>query len=153
MLALLPMFGQAQSKVRSRDLVGEWKLVIDIDELDLREEIEDGTEDLDRLGEIISEAAVDLAVNIIDEIDIRFQFRDDNQVRIEVDVFGSHEVEYAEWYINKDGELIIEDEDSHHIGIDDLDVWLKEDDLLMAFEKDHDKLEYQNIYLIRVDRD
>ena len=153
MLGLLPTLCQAQSKVRSRDLTGEWKLVIDIDERELRDEIEDGAEDFNRLGEIIAEAAVDLAVDIIDEIDIRFRFRDDNRVRIEVYVFGIQEVEYADWYINRDGELIIEDDDNDHIAIDDLDVWLREDELLMAFEKDRGKLEYQNIYLIRVDRD
>jgi len=153
MLALLPTLSQAQSKVRSRDLKGEWKLVIDIDERELRDEIEDGAEDFDRLGEIIAEAAVDLAVDIIDEIDIRFRFRDDNRVRIEVDVFGAHEVEYADWYINRDGELVIEDEDNDHIAIDDLDVWLREDELLMAYEKDRGKLEYQNVYLIRVEWD
>ncbi len=150
---LIPLIGLSQSKVRESDLVGEWKLVIDIHQDDIRDEIEQETEDLDRLGEIISRAAVNFAADIIDKIDIRFRFKDNNRVRIEVDVFGAHEVEYADWYINRHGELIIEDDDNDHVAIDDLEVWLRDDELLMAFEKDRDHLRYQNVYLIRIDRD
>jgi len=149
-LALTPLFVFGQSKVRERDLLGEWKLVIDIDEREIKDEIDGGSEDMDRFGEIVAAAAIDFAMDMIDEIDIRFRFKSNNQVRIDVEAFGVTEVEYAEWYINRHGELVIEDEDND--AIDEVDIWLRDDELLMAFEKDNGRLSYQNVYLIRVDR-
>jgi len=102
-------------------------------------------------GEIIAKAVVGVVFDVIDELDIYFDFRDNGKVRIEVDIFGVEDIEYADWYINKYGELVIDDTD---VIDNDNDVWLLEGNRLVAYErhshgrKDHD---YHEVFLRRID--
>ena len=133
----------AQSKVKEKDIIGEWELVIDLDEV--RDEIEEELEEeenwlVGRFAKNISNFALD----IVEEIDITMDFRNNGEVKIIVEVMGEREVEYSEWYINDEGELIIEDDDDDRWGrrnkrsrvdIDDADVWMMEGGKLQAYEK------------------
>ena len=136
----------AQKPVKESDLKGVWKLVIDIDKDEVRREIED--ED-NLFAEILAKSVTNLVFDVIEEIDIRFEFLPDNRLRIETDVFGASDVEYADWHINNDGELIIGDTDSFQVNSDDDDdVWLKEGNLLVAYErKDYGKRKNKEVYL------
>ncbi|WOK07851.1 hypothetical protein RT717_04320 [Imperialibacter roseus] len=125
----------AQRRVNERDLTGVWKLVIDVDKDEVREEIED--ED-NIVAQIFAETVTDFAFNIIEKIDIRFEFLPDNRLRVEANVFGESEVEYSEWRINKDGELWISDSDHFKVDDDDDDFWLMENGKLVSFEKQRD---------------
>ena len=131
---------QAQSKVKEKDLIGEWELVIDLDEV--RDELEEELEEeehwlVGRFAKSISNFALD----IVEGIDITMDFRDNGEVKIIVEVMGEREVEYSEWFINDEGELIIEDNDrwrrnrNSRVDIDDADVWMMEDGKLQAYEK------------------
>ena len=143
LVILLPAITSAQSRVREKDLKGEWFLVIDIDE----EEIERDIEDSDTiLGEIIAESIADFVFDVADEIEVVFIFKDNHRLRMEIEVFGEREIEYGHWYINQDGELIIDDDDDDR----EDDVWLMVGDKLMGFEKGRNgRLEEKNLILVK----
>ncbi|WP_339786032.1 MAG: hypothetical protein ACMVP2_19060 [Imperialibacter sp.] len=136
----------AQRRVNERDLKGVWKLVIDVDKDEVREEIED--ED-NIVAQIFAETITDFAFNIIDKIDIRFEFLPDNRLRIETNAFGESDVDYSEWHINKDGELWISDSDHFNIGDDDEDdFWMFDGKNLVAYEKSRDgRKKNKEVYL------
>lgn len=139
LVALTLMMGMtygvmAQKKVKEKDVVGEWELVIDIE--DIQEELEEELEEEENwLARSFAKSVSSFALNIVESIDIEFEFRENGDLRIEVEVMGEREVEYAEWYVNRDGELIIESEDRDHVHIDDIDVFMMEDGKLVAYEK------------------
>ncbi|MEQ8413385.1 MAG: hypothetical protein RIF36_19040 [Imperialibacter sp.] len=139
----------AQRRVNERDLKGVWKLVIDVDKDEVREEIED--ED-NIVAQIFAETITDFAFNIIEKIDIRFEFLPDNRLRVETNAFGETDVEYSEWHINKDGELWISDSDHFNIGDDDEDdFWMFDGKNLVAYEKSHDgRKKNKEVYLTPV---
>lgn len=120
-----------QQKVKEKDIIGEWVLVLDIDRKDIEKEIEEEN----WLARSFAKSVSNFALDIVESIDIEFEFRKNGDVRIELEIFGEREVEYAEWYINKDGELIIEGEDEDHIHIEDIDVFMMDDGKLVAYEK------------------
>ena len=89
-------------------------------------------------------------LDIVESIDIEFEFRPNGDLRIEVEVMGEREVEYAEWYINRDLELIIEAEDDNdHLDIDDIDVFMMKDGKLRAYEKGRRGRLYEKGNLLR----
>lgn len=138
----------AQERVKEKDIIGEWELILDIDREDIEREIE---EEENWLARSFAKSVSSFALDIVESIDIDFEFRENGDLRIEVEVFGEREVEYAEWYINRDGELIIESEDQDRVHIDDIDVFMMEDGNLVAYEKGRrGKLyEKEEIYLKR----
>lgn len=128
----------AQTRVHYKDLSGTWKLEINIDE----EDLEEGNTAWDR---IVSKT-VD---GVLDEIDIYFEFKRENELRVVVDVFGEREVEYSEWHID-DGALYFGD--SEHFDIDD-SIWMFDGGNLAAYNEDRrGRLvkDNQNVYLHRV---
>ena len=136
----------AQDKVREKDIAGKtWKLKIDIDD-ELQDEIDDADSAFERL---IIKSVSGFVDGILDGIDIYFEFQDDNELKITVDAFGDTEVEYTNWYINRDGALVIDDTD--HFESDD-EIWLFVDDVLVAFDKDWDgDLEDRSVYLVEME--
>ena len=143
----------AQSKVQEKDILGEWKLVIDV-----RDEIEDDIREEDNwLAERFAKAVANFALDIIDELDIRMDFREDGEVKIYVDVFGVHETEYASWKINKDGALEIEDDwrgrerRSRKFDISsDHDVWMMDGKKLVAYDRGYSgRLKKQEVYMVK----
>ncbi len=133
---------QAQGKVKERDLRGQWKMVFDFDEDFIEEELD--SKDIPWFGRMVAESVSSFVFNILDEIDIQFEFQPDHRLKIIVEVFGEREVEYARWHIDSRGGLVIDDDD------DDKDVWLFEGDRLFAYEKHHRSLKKQPVYLVRV---
>ncbi len=126
----------AQSRVKAKDLTGTWKLVIDL-EVD-REESESALERI----------ALNFADGIMDEIDIHFEFRDDQEVKVLVNAFGEDDVEYSSWEINDRGQLMIGESD--HFDSDG--VWMWDGDVIRAYDKSGNRLEAkENVYLKRID--
>lgn len=149
---------QAQQKVKEKDILGAWDLVIDIDHV--KDEVEEELEEEEFwLARSFAKSVSNFALDIVESIDVRFDFREDGEVKISVKVFGERETEWAEWFINDDGELIIQDEDNKRrrrgrnfsMGYsNDDDVWLIKDGKLQAYEKGRrGRLEKQEIYLKR----
>lgn len=156
--ALCCVAAQAQTKVTEKELLGEWQLIIDLDEIE--EEIERELDDENWISSRFAKSISNWALNLVDDIDIRLDFREDGELRIEIDVFGVREVEYSDWYINRDGELIIEDEDNHrrsrrrsrssfNFG-DDEDVWMMDGDKLVAYDRGYrGRLKKQEVYMVK----
>ena len=88
---------------------------------------------------------------LLDEIDIYMEFRKDNELKVTVDAFGEHEIEYSKWQINDAGELSFSD--SEHFKSED-SVWMFVGDHLESFEyKDGERIkEDENVLLRRVKR-
>ncbi len=140
----------AQKSIREKDILGEWKLVIALDEEEILDEIEED-DDIPFFAEWIAEGAVDLAFSIIDDLDIYMDFRDNGKLKIVVEIFGEREVEYTDWYINRYDEVVIGDADI--IDHDDDDVWIYDGDRLIS--SDHGRrgrrFHDDDIYLERID--
>ncbi len=146
----------SQSKVKEKDVIGQWDLIIDLDEIE--DEIERDLEDENWLAARFARSISNFALNIVEEIDIRMDFREDGELKISVNAFGVRETEYAEWYINRDGELVIEDEHDRrgrskrrHINIgDDDDVWMMKGDKLVSYAKGYrGRMRQQEIYMVK----
>ena len=136
-LILLSPIVFAQEGLKEKDIRGEWKLVIDIEE-ELEKELDDESNAFERM---IAKSLSGFVVNLIDEIEVYFEFRANGELKIVVDVFDEREVEYEEWYINQQGKLVIGDND-----FSDNDTWIMKNGKLVPEDEDED-----NVYLIRVD--
>lgn len=152
-LLLVSSLSFGQSRIKEKDLLGEWNMVIDIN----MDEIEEELENENWLARKIAGSVTGLVSDILDEIDITMNFRDNGEVKIVVNAFGERETEYAEWKVNRDGELLIYDEDdrrwsNRHVNFgDDDDVWLMEDGKIVQFEYDRrGRYEKGHVYLERV---
>ena len=130
-----------QTKVTEKDLKGEWKMIIDIDEDEIDEELEDEGP----FERIIARSVSGFVLNLMDEIDIRFTFLKNHRLRIEIEVLGEREVEYSDWYINSHGELLIGDHP------DDDEVWMMNKDRLVSYKNRHGRLREREVYMVRVD--
>jgi len=131
-------------KVKEKDIIGTWKLVIDVEK-----EMEEEADTM--LEEIFIKAVSGFVDGILDGIDIYFDFREDHEVKITVNAYDKKETEYGTWFINKRGYLEIEDiEDNNNdkINIDaEDDEWKLVDGVLVSDEEDEDR----NVYMTRVD--
>ena len=134
----------AQSKVREKDILGEWDLVIDLKEV--RDEVEEELEEEESwLARRFASGISSFAMDIVEKIDIKFDFRKDGEVKLSINIVGEREVEYLDWSINDDGQLIIEDKDHDRRDdrrstnsfdfSDDDDVWMMKNGKLQVFEK------------------
>lgn len=130
-----------QTKVTEKDLKGEWKMIIAIDEDDIDEELDDEGP----FERIIARSVSGFVLNLIEEIDIRFTFLKNHRLRIEIEVLGEREVEYSDWYINSHGELLIGDD------ADDDEVWMMNKNRLVSYKNRHGRLREREIYMVRVD--
>ncbi|MEQ9288911.1 MAG: hypothetical protein RIG77_18455 [Cyclobacteriaceae bacterium] len=144
MLVLMLAANAQTRKVKEKDLKGTWKLVIDIDKEDIVDEMD---EDDNVFARILVKSVVGFVDDILEEIDIWFEFQPNNELKITVNALGEEEVEYTEWRINNKGQLIIEDTDSFE---SDDEYWMFEGDVLVAFDKDDNKPEKQ-VYLVNMD--
>lgn len=144
MLVLMLAANAQTRKVKEKDLKGTWKLVIDIDKEDIVDEMD---EDDNVFARILVKSVVGFVDDILEEIDIWFEFQPNKELKITVNALGEEEVEYTEWRINNRGQLIIEDNDSFD---SDDEYWMFEGDVLVAFDKDDNKPEKQ-VYLVNMD--
>lgn len=133
----------AQKKLKEKDLIGQWKMVINLDEgFDkAKEELED--DDNEFLAKLFIGSIEGLASTILDEIDIYMDFEAGGKLRVIVEAFDEKEVEYSEWSINSKGHLLIKD------GKNDVDIdhWELEDDILVGYDDDGDK---NMAYLVKI---
>jgi hypothetical protein len=135
----------AQDKVDEDRLLGTWKLVIDIEE-ELDQEADDEDNPFARM---LIRGVSGLVEGIMENIEIYFDFQSDGEVRIQVNAFDEEETEYAEWTINRYGELIIEDVDNDNIQFDNDDIWMMEGRRLVSYESDGERNE--NVYMVKVE--
>ena len=145
-LFLVSLTAEAQ-RLREKDLVGtSWKMHIDIEQA-LEEAEEEMEEEDNILGEMILRGVSGVVEGIIENIDIYFDFYDNNEVRVYVDAFGAEETEYSYWEINRRGELVIEETD--HFDSDGPSYWIFDDGVLVLEDSYNDD-EDAEVYLEQV---
>lgn len=147
LMALCIGFLSEAQKVKEKDIIGTWKLIIDIEE-----EMDEEAEEADSmLEEVFIKAISGFVGGIMEDIEIYFEFRDDNELKITVNAYDETETEYGRWFINKRGYLEIEDidndNDSFNIDADD-DEWKLVDGILVSDEHEEDR----TVYMARVDK-
>lgn len=141
----LMVLAQAQN-VTEKDVVGTWKLVIDVEE-----KMDQEAEEADSmLEEIIIKSVSGFVGGILDDIDIYFDFQRNGTLKLTVNAYDETEVEKGTWYINKRGYLVIEDIDSDgdndfNINTND-DEWKLMDGILVNEDHEDDRA----VYMARV---
>ncbi len=132
MVALLSSsFVNAQSKVKDRDVLGEWKLHID-----LQKEIQDKDSDLNFLEKALVGAVSGIVTTAMNHVDIRFDFKRNNEVLLKIHnkEEDTTETETLKWFINNQGQLEIDDIDNDHVNVRHDGAWMILDKQLVAVE-------------------
>lgn len=137
---------QAQ-KVKEKDLIGNWKLIINLEEAFEEAEME-MKEDDSVLGKIVLSSVSGLVTGILDEIEIYMEFKPKGELKIMVNAFGEKEVEYSSWDIDKQGRLYIKDTNSY--SSDDHDYWILQDDVLVSIDEGN-SVPDKNVYMVKLD--
>ena len=121
----------AQSKVKDRDVLGEWKL-----HLDLQKEIQDKDSDLNFLEKALVGAVSGIVTTAMNHVDIRFDFKRNNEVILKIHNKDEDktETEILKWFINKQGQLEIDDLDNDHVNVQHDGAWMLLDKQLVAVE-------------------
>ncbi len=136
----------SQDRMSESDIIGTWKMVIELDEV--VEELEEEADDAETLlGQVILESVSGIVEGVMDNIDIYIEFERNGDATVMVEAFDSaDDDEDTEWYI-KNNRLYLEDTDS--FDSDDDDYWVLDDGILYLESDDND--EDVEIYMIRVD--
>jgi len=134
-------FVSAQSKVKDRDVLGEWKLHVD-----LQKEIQDKDSDLNFLEKALVGAVSGIVTTAMNHVDIRFDFKRNNEVLLKIHNKDEDttETETLKWFINNQGQLEIEDIDNDHVNVQHDGAWMLLDKQLVAVEDSKVK---QAVYL------
>ena len=121
----------AQSKVKDRDVLGEWKLHVD-----LQKEIQDKDSDLNFLEKALVGAVSGIVTTAMNHVDIRFDFKRNNEVILKIHNKDEYktETEILKWFINKQGQLEIDDLDNDHVNVQHDGAWMLLDKQLVAVE-------------------
>ena len=124
-------FVSAQSKVKDRDVLGEWKLHVD-----LQKEIQDKDSDLNFLEKALVGAVSGIVTTAMNHVDIRFDFKRNNEVILKIHNKDEDktETEILKWFINKQGQLEINDLDNDHVNVQHDGAWMLLDKQLVAVE-------------------
>lgn len=121
----------AQYKVKDRDVLGEWKLHVD-----LQKEIQDKDSDLNFLEKALVGAVSGIVTTAMNHVDIRFDFKRNNEVILKIHNKDEDktETEILKWFINKQGQLEIDDLDNDHVNVQHDGAWMLLDKQLVAVE-------------------
>ena len=136
---------QAQDRMTEGDIVGSWKMIIDLDQV--IDEIEEEADDAETLlAQVILESVSGIVEGVMDNVDIYMDFERGGRVTVIAEVFDDLDDEDdTDWYI-KYNRLYIEDNDS--FDSDDDDYWVLKDGVLYLEDDDDNEV---SIYMVRVD--
>ncbi|TRZ47455.1 hypothetical protein D3A96_01735 [Robertkochia marina] len=124
----------AQQRVKERDVLGTWELKVDI-----QQAIKEETKNMNLFEGMMARAFSGMAEEVMEEIDITFDFRKNNVLYLTVHTdLGEDETDVEElyWEINKHGQLIIEDIDNDNVQVNNDGYWMKSEGRLVAIDKD-----------------
>ncbi|MEM7552175.1 MAG: hypothetical protein AAF363_20995 [Bacteroidota bacterium] len=139
---------QAQDEVSAKQLNGMWKLVIKIDEED-KQDVEDEIEDEHPLIQSFVKAVTGFAFDVVEEIDVRFEFEKDGTLISYTSFWGDEDYEKSEWTINKYGGLVFDT----NVKVTDWDeqAWYFVDDILVPCDQKGRRIENRNVHLVQID--
>ncbi|MGB3464375.1 MAG: hypothetical protein WBA74_03860 [Cyclobacteriaceae bacterium] len=135
----------AQQKITKSDIENKrWKLVIDI-----KDEIDGEIEESDGFFErIVLKSVGGLVDNILDEIEIYFEFKENNELKIISYAFGERDVEYTTWRLDKNGALLIDSTENWKNKNNE--KWHMVDDIIVA--GDNYKADEAKVYLVSMEK-
>lgn len=128
----------APGKTKEKDVLGTWKL-----HLNIAEKIKKETEDEKGLGKAFARGIGELVDEIISEVDITFEFKKNNVLIVTHDSDwddDGKETEKYRWSIDKDGKIKTSSLDDDRIKFDDRDGWMLKNGKLYSVD-DNDKFE------------
>jgi hypothetical protein len=120
-LFVIPSF--SQQKINPKDLYGQWKLHIDI-----QEAMKEAADDRSFIENVLISGVSDIVESILNE---------DTET----------EVENLKWNLNSKNQLIIEDIDNDHVQLQNEGFWLLKNGVLINFDEQGDFQEH--VYLVR----
>ncbi len=137
-LLLINTAGFSQKKLTEKDVIGNWKMVIEIDKAmeEAKEELEEEEDNL--LSQMILSATSGLVTGIMENIDISITFLKDGKAEVRVDAYDEKELEYTTWWI-ENGRLFIDDTESMNT---DNDYWVMRDGILFSVDDEDGLSEY-----------
>ncbi|MFY0600746.1 MAG: hypothetical protein JXR03_13820 [Cyclobacteriaceae bacterium] len=137
-------FVLAQNRAKEKDIIGNWKIVIEIEDA-----LDEAKDDLDDDGEVFAKLVLSsvssLVENIIDEIDIYIEFMPNGKLEINVNAFDEEEIDYGTWELDSKGRLYIDDTDDFDL---DNDYWILKDGVLVNSDPDSEKY----VYMVNLDK-
>jgi len=137
---------QAQDRITESNILGTWKMVIELDEV-MAELEEEADESESFLAKTLLKSVSGIVEGVIDNIQIYMEFERGGDATVMVDAFDeTSEDEDTEWYI-KNNRLFIADTDNFNSDNDG--YWVLKDDVL--FFEDYDGDNDAVVYMVRVD--
>lgn len=145
LLLLIATSGFGQKRLTEKEVIGNWKMVIEIDKAmeEAKEELEEEEDNV--FSQMVLSATTGLVTGIIDNIDINITFLKDGKAEVRVDAYDEKELEYTTWRI-ENSRLYIEDTESLNT---DNDYWIMKDGILFSVDDEDGLSEY--VYLKPLD--
>ncbi len=125
-------------KTKERDIIGKWKL-----HLDISKAVDKETEGEDDWGTVFARGIVNMVDDLVEEIDITFNFQKNNILIVTHDSDFDHQEKSTEryhWKINKDGHIITSSIKNKHFSVSDDDGWVLKKDKLTPVDNDDEEV-------------
>jgi hypothetical protein len=135
-LALLFVVGlgaaSAQERVTEARLMGEWRMMIDVED-----EIRKDAEEEGFLTKMFLNGISGMVQGILDNIEIQMTFKKDGVLELVAMYDGEvDDVETLAWRIDEKGHLYIDDFKNDRVSIENDGYWMWEKGRLISFEED-----------------
>ena len=142
-LIMNPSF--SQQKISPKDLYGQWKLHIDI-----QEAIKEAAYDHSFIENVLISGISEMMTSIINEVRVTFNFQKNNDLILTIvsPIEDTEtEVENLKWNLNSKNQVIIEDIDNDQVQLQNEGFWLLQNGGLINFDEQGDFQEH--VYLVR----
>lgn len=140
---MIPSF--SQQKINPKDLYGQWKLHIDI-----QEAMKEAADDRSFIENVLISGVSDMVESILNEVTVTFDFQKNNELVLTIAITiedTETEVENLKWNLNSKNQLIIEDIDNDQVQLQNEGFWLLKNGVLINFDEQGDFQEH--VYLVR----
>ena len=140
---MIPSF--SQQKISPKDLYGQWKLHIDI-----QEAMKEAADDRSFIENVLISGVSDMVESILNEVTVTFDFQKNNELVLTISITiedTETEVENLKWNLNSKNQLIIEDIDNDQVQLQNEGFWLLKNGVLINFDEQGDFQEH--VYLVR----
>ena len=137
----------SQSKVKEKDVIGEWKFHLNLDKA-----IERETKDSDGIEKIFVEGILNTVNKLVEKVDIKFHFKKNNILVVTQnslsDYISETEKTYK-WKITKDGKLVTDEIDDDKLKVNSKsNTWMLKNGNLVSVD-DENEME-ENVWMERV---
>ncbi len=131
---LISSSGFSQSKVKERQVIGKWKL-----HLNLKEKVKEETKDINGFGKILAKSIVSAVDDLIDEADITFNFKRNNVLEViqkSLTDDDEENTEVYEWKIDKKGRLVTSRSSGKKLKLNNNSGWMIKKGKLVPVDDD-----------------